>query len=87
MFSPLSISGGIWFLKLSYELPLGRTANVNVFLISPFLNKLMAVLCIILFIYSIYSQINWSLRFNVKTPEKDKKEKENEDTEEIAKAI
>jgi hypothetical protein len=62
LLTPICGISGIWFLKIAYELSLGKNSMVNVFLIHPLCNIIMALLCFILFFYCLFSQYKWAIR-------------------------
>jgi hypothetical protein len=68
LLTPFSLTGGMWFLKIAFELVLGKNANSNVFVFSLFLNKVVAVLCLSLFVYSIYQQYKWTIKLTQPLP-------------------
>ena len=68
--SPLSTFGGMWFLKMAFDLSFGMHRDVNVFVFSKHLNLLFAVLCIVMFIYCLNRQLFWIKRFTEPQTEK-----------------
>jgi len=66
--SPISAISGFWLLRIGYDLSFGINAGKNIFIISPALNKIMAFLCLILFVYSLYSQHKWSIKLTSPIP-------------------
>jgi len=70
MITPLAASAGLWFFKIAYDLTSGRSAGVNIFLISPFLNIVMALLFIVLGCYSLYLQYRWAVILSKQLPRK-----------------
>ena len=72
LLSPVSAVSGIWYLRIAYELSFGVNKDVNIFIISPFLNYVMAFLCLLLFFYSLYLQYNWSVKLINPEPKKPK---------------
>ena len=56
---PISVIGGIWFAKLSFELLYGQYSSIPVFNFPLYVNKIIGVLCFIVFIYSFYEQYKW----------------------------
>ena len=68
LITPMSALGGTWYLYLGYTLTLGFNGEISIFLISVFLNKVVAVLCLVLFIYSLYLQYQWVEKLSVPLP-------------------
>lgn len=68
LLSPVSAVSGIWYMRIAYELSFGINKNVNIFIISPILNYVMAFLCVLLFFYSLYLQYNWSVKLTKPMP-------------------
>jgi hypothetical protein len=63
MFTPIRGTAGVWFLSIAYKLTLGDYRSFNVFIVHHKLNYVMAVLCLILGLYSFYSQQKWAQNY------------------------
>ena len=74
LLSPICVLSGMWYMLIAYELVIGKNAGLNIFIISPYLNYVMAFLCLLLFFYSLYLQYNWSVKIANPEPKKPKDE-------------
>ncbi len=68
LITPICGISSIWFLKIAYDLLLGKNAGVNVFVLHPFFNVIVAILCIILFGYALFSQYQWTIKLTQPRP-------------------
>ena len=68
LLSPICVLSGMWYMLIAYELVIGKNAGLNIFIISPYLNYVMAFLCLLLFFYSLYLQYNWSVKLTKPMP-------------------
>lgn len=74
LLSPICVLSGMWYMLIAYELVIGKNAGLNIFIISPYLNYVMAFLCVLLFFYSLYLQYNWSVKLTKPMPKLPKDE-------------
>ncbi len=70
LLTPITAVSGIWYMRIAYELIIGVNKGKNIFIISPFLNYVMAFLCLLLFFYSLYLQYNFSVKLTKPLPKK-----------------
>ncbi|MBU0758204.1 MAG: hypothetical protein KKF44_09105 [Nanoarchaeota archaeon] len=58
LISPISLIGGFWFGKISYELFIGRFRIFTIFNMNG-VNAFLGVLTLLIFLYSFFEQYRW----------------------------
>jgi hypothetical protein len=66
---PTSLIGGFWFGKLSYGFFFGRFSQTLILNLPIFFNKILGLLCLVVFVYSFFEQYKWiNKMYELKTP-------------------
>ncbi len=75
LLSPFSIIGGFWYGRLAYDFMFGYLKDIQILGLPTWFSKIMAFLCMIVFIYSFIEQYHWYERIaDIRSMEAEDKE-------------